>query len=69
MIQNCHTKYNAACQIELQGTVQIKKFGNIWDSMLYSNINLSNHNNFLPAEPVSRVSETQPQDGRKLQNK
>ena len=36
-----------------------------WD--FNSNIIFSNRNNLHPAEPVSRVSETQPQNGRKIQ--
>ena len=52
-------------RLNLKGTVQMKKFGEIllWDRILTQNINLSNLNNLHPAEPVGRVSETQPQNG------
>ena len=38
----------------------------VWIQMGYdfnTNMNLSNHNNLHPDEPVSRFSETQPQKG------
>ena len=56
-------------RLNLKGTVRMKKFGYIWDRILTQNINLSNLNNLHPAETVSRVSETQPQNRQKLQNK